>query len=113
MELLFIDFRYTKIFCFSPVLQAATNGTLGSTNAAIALAMSLGAGDREFIKNIKMAAEEILAAVLQISAKQQLKFVPVRIYVRVVSACIFLLKVCTKLLGLRNLRREMSNREND
>jgi 5-bromo-4-chloroindolyl phosphate hydrolysis protein len=67
--------------------------TEGVSNEFLSSTLDLNSEDYEYIRDVIAEAKEVLSTVLTFSDTGILKFLPVRIYVRVISACIFLLKV--------------------
>jgi hypothetical protein len=63
------------------------------SNEFLSSILDLNNGDYEFIRDLIDGAKGVLDRILGFSTNGSLKFLPVRIYVRVISACIFLLKV--------------------
>ena len=100
-DLLSIDFMYTKIYIYSLALQAVAERkisykfTEGVANEFISSILDLNYGDYEFIREVIDSAKAVLGTIHSFAGTGRLKFLPVRIYVRVISACIFLLKVNT------------------
>jgi hypothetical protein len=90
---------YAKIYVYSLALQAAAERkmrykfTEGIANEFLSYILDINSGDYEFIQDVIESAKAILGTIHSLSATGKLKYLPVRIYVRVISACIFLLKV--------------------
>ncbi len=93
-DLLSIDFRYARVYIYSLALQAvAERKRKEAHDEFLSSILDLHAGDYEFIQDVIDGCKDILSTVLKLCISDHLKYLPVRIYIRTVSACIFLLKV--------------------
>ena len=96
---------YTKIYIYSLALQAMAEKKThdkfnqGISNNPASSILDLTNGDHELVQDLIDGAKGVLNRILALSAAGTLKFLPVRIYVRLISACIFLLKVGVSKAG--------------
>lgn len=90
---------YTKTYIYSIALQAVAERTMSykETQALpdelLFTVTRFGPCDYAFVQNVIDGAKDLLGAVITMARTSRVKFMPVRVYVRVISACIFLLKV--------------------
>lgn len=98
-DLLAIDFMYMKTYVYSLALQAVAERTMNSKvtqglpNELLFTISNVNAKDYEFIQNVIDGAKAVLQAIISMEWTEKLRFLPVRVYMRIISACISLLKV--------------------
>ncbi|KAJ5620151.1 hypothetical protein N7510_004135 [Penicillium lagena] len=97
-DLLAIDFMYLKTYVYSLALQAVAERTMNSKvmqglpNELLFMISNVTAKDYEYIQNVIDSSKAVLQAIIGMEWTEKLRFLPVRVYVRIISACIFLLK---------------------
>lgn len=111
-DLLFLEYHYIRMYVNSLSIQAIVERTVSeSSNSTIAgtapqpssddlLVTSISASDYNLISEVIDASVKILKKSISLSQSGQLIHAPMRTYVRIVSASIFLLKAIS--LGARN-----------
>ncbi|KAH8703392.1 hypothetical protein BGW36DRAFT_369267 [Talaromyces proteolyticus] len=97
-DLFLIDFLYAKIYLYSFSLQAVAEkiqnyqSIPGLPDVLLFAVPDVNAKDCEFIQYVIDSAKEVLRIIIGFAPMGRLKFLPVRVYIRVISTCIFLLK---------------------
>lgn len=90
---------YMKTYVYSLALQAVAERTMNSKvtqglpNELLFTISNVNAKDYEFIQNVIDGAKAVLQAIISMEWTEKLRFLPVRVYMRIISACISLLKV--------------------
>lgn len=98
-DLLYIDFLYTKTYIYSLALQAVTERamnykkTTGLADQLLSATPNLHPRDSQFIQDAMDASRAVLNTIVKLAPTGMVRFLPVRVYVRVISVCILLLKV--------------------
>ncbi|KAL1882463.1 hypothetical protein Plec18167_002879 [Paecilomyces lecythidis] len=111
-DLLFIEYHFVRVYMNSIGMQAVVERLLvdgyGSTGHLMAdiRAMSIDPVDYEYIREVIDGCCSILQKVTEIANEKALQFAPVRIFLRVTSSSIFLLKALS--LGVRNAKLQES-----
>ncbi|KAJ9319229.1 transcriptional regulator family: Fungal Specific TF [Paecilomyces variotii] len=111
-DLLFIEYHFVRVYMNSIGMQAVVERLLvdgyGSTGHLMAniRAMSIDPVDYEFIQEVIDGCCSILQKVTELANDKALQFAPVRIFLRVTSSSIFLLKALS--LGVRNAKLQES-----
>jgi hypothetical protein len=90
-DLLLIEYQYVRIYINSLSLQAVA--TRKMRNLAIPSQTEIDMQDYGFIRDVIEGSKEILEMILKLSRAGHLKYVPVRVFIRVASASIYLIKV--------------------
>lgn len=123
-NILYIEYHFVRVYTHSFGMQAvvervladtsSTNnntntyngGSIDSTPAAHATEINLDPVDHEFIQEVIDGSCQILKKVIELAQTDKLRFSPVRIFLRVTSSSIFLLKALS--LGVRHTKLQES-----
>lgn len=103
-ETLFIEYHYVRIYINSLGMQAACERALADTTSdsdpSAVLYTRIDSLQYEFIKEVIDGSCEILRKVISLAATNTLRFAPVRLFLRITTSSVFLLKALS--LGVRN-----------
>ncbi|KAJ9640387.1 hypothetical protein H2199_005926 [Coniosporium tulheliwenetii] len=96
-DMLDIEYQYVRIYANSLGMQAVVERTLEEADSSEgspdeALAMSLDAADYDFIQEVVDGSCAILQKVIKLAETGALLFSPVRIFLRITTSAIYLLK---------------------
>lgn len=98
--MLFIEFQFARTYINSLAVQAVVeralkiaNPSSGPTEFRMTFVFESHSVDFPFIQDVVSGSREILKAVLALNEEGVLKYCPVRIFSRIISASILLLKV--------------------
>ncbi|KAF2154262.1 hypothetical protein K461DRAFT_125631 [Myriangium duriaei CBS 260.36] len=110
-DLLVIEYAYSQIYCNSVGMQAVCERMDRETDSTLHpqhLASSIDDVDQTFIQKVIAHSCELLDKAVELHEKGSLRFAPVRVYLRVTTASVFLLKALG--LGARSsdLRRALN-----
>jgi hypothetical protein len=100
--MIYIEFQYVRIYINSLAVQAIVERTLSKQEHANQADNVLRSGlepssmDYEYVQQVVDGSRAILQAVLDLSRSGHLRYAPVRTFLRITSASIFLLKVRSK-----------------
>lgn len=107
VDLLFVDYQYVRMYVGSVGIQALVKSVDSSNNRKLTVYELLCLGnqsDFKFTKDVIDASRSILSKTVSFARSGVLRFCPARVFFRITSACVFLLKA----LGLGALHRELS-----
>ncbi|KAF9884538.1 hypothetical protein FE257_001483 [Aspergillus nanangensis] len=96
--LLLIDYHFVRLYINSLSLQAAA-GRMGNDDEYHAWSHHQGTRDDGFVREVITGSKAILEMVSRLASGGQLKYIPVRIYIRIASASIHLINALA--LGVR------------
>ena len=105
LDILFIEFQFTRTYINSLAVQAVAERAFkvghpssGPTEFLMTCVFESHSVDFEFIQEVVDGSRKIIKKVLELSEEGILKYCPVRIFTRIISGSILLLKVCTTFL---------------
>ncbi len=104
-RILFVEYHHTFIFLNSLGLQAIIERNLLASNSAISGGSShhaialIDAQDQAYVQAIITSSLAVLSLVTELASSDALRFSPVRVYLRITSSSVFLLKAMC--LGVR------------
>ena len=100
MDILFIEFQFTRTYINSLAVQAvaerafkAGQPSSGPTEFLMTCVFESHSVDFEFIQEVVDGSRKIIKKVLELNEEGVLKFCPIGIFSRIISASILLLKV--------------------
>ena len=99
-RLLLIDYHFVRLYINSLALQAVA-GRMGKHDRQPIGSRFQGTRDVAFIRELINGSKEILEMVKNLAGDGQLKYIPVRIYIRIASASSHLINVCSSSEALR------------
>jgi hypothetical protein len=109
-DMLTIEYQYVRIYTNSLGMQAVVERTLAEADpdgpAEDLLPMNLEPRDYDFIQEVVDGSREILRKVCQLSESGALRYSPVRIFLRITTSSIYLIKGLS--LGVRNTKLQSS-----
>jgi hypothetical protein len=109
-ETLFIEYHYVRIYINSLGMQAACERALADTasdsDPRSLLQTRIDSLEYEFIKEVIDGSCEILQKVIILAETDTLRFAPVRLFLRITTSSIFLLKALS--LGVRNTQLQFA-----
>ncbi|KAL1966948.1 hypothetical protein VTN77DRAFT_3692 [Rasamsonia byssochlamydoides] len=107
-NILFIEYHYVRVFTYSFGMQAVVERALAddNSNGDDIRPVNIDTIDYEFIQEVIDGCCQILKKVIDLAAADTLRFSPVRIFLRVTSSSIFLLKALS--LGVRHAKLQES-----
>ncbi|KKP00436.1 hypothetical protein THAR02_07466 [Trichoderma harzianum] len=97
-QLILIDYHFVRVYINSVALQAVA-GRLSKDDGRIRNPHSMDNQDSDFVHEVIDASSRILEMVIDLSRDGNLKYLPVRIFIRVASASIYLINALA--LGVR------------
>ncbi|KAI9046292.1 putative C6 transcription factor [Aspergillus affinis] len=103
-DTLFIEYHFVRVYTHSVGMQAVVERVLADSdpNADEVRAMNIDPIDYEYIQEVIEGCCQILHKVNQLSRMEVLRFSPVRIFLRITSSSIFLMKALS--LGTRQAK---------
>lgn len=108
--MLTIEYQYVRIYTNSVGMQAVVERTLAETDTDVpqddVLPMNLEPRDYDFIQEVVDGSCQILQKVVQLSESGALRYSPVRIFLRITTSSIYLIKGLS--LGSRNQKLQSS-----
>lgn len=108
--MLTIEYQYVRIYTNSVGMQAVVERTLAETDTDVPqddiLPMNLEPRDYDFIQEVVDGSCQILQKVVQLSESGALRYSPVRIFLRITTSSIYLIKGLS--LGSRNQKLQSS-----
>jgi hypothetical protein len=109
-DMLMIEYHYVRIYTNSLGMQAVVERTLAETDPdgpqEDILSMTIEPRDYEFIQEVVDGSREILEKTTQLAASGALRYAPVRIFLRITTSSIYLIKGLS--LGARNAKLQSS-----
>lgn len=109
-DMLTIEYQYVRIYTNSVGMQAVVERTLAETDTDVPqddiLPMNLEPRDYDFIQEVVDGSCQILQKVVQLSESGALRYSPVRIFLRITTSSIYLIKGLS--LGSRNQKLQSS-----
>ncbi|KAF3000878.1 hypothetical protein E8E13_007707 [Curvularia kusanoi] len=109
-DMLTIEYQYVRIYTNSVGMQAVVERTLAETDTDVpqddVLPMNLEPRDYDFIQEVVDGSCQILQKVVQLSESGALRYSPVRIFLRITTSSIYLIKGLS--LGSRNQKLQSS-----
>lgn len=103
-DMLHIEYQYVRIYTNSLGMQAVVERTLAETDPDVPqednLSFNLEPRDYDFIQEVVDGSCQILQKVCQLSETGALRYSPVRIFLRITTSSIYLIKGLS--LGSRN-----------
>jgi hypothetical protein len=108
--MLHIEYQYVRIYTNSLGMQAVVERTLAETDPDVpqedTLSFNLEPRDYDFIQEVVDGSCQILQKVCQLSETGALRYSPVRIFLRITTSSIYLIKGLS--LGSRNQKLQSS-----
>ena len=89
---LIIDYQFVRLYINSLALQAVAS-RMAKHQAFTMGSQSEGTQDSGFIREVISGSTKILEMVIKLADDNHLKYMPVRIYIRIASAAIYLINV--------------------
>ncbi|KAF2119028.1 hypothetical protein BDV96DRAFT_369743 [Lophiotrema nucula] len=109
-DMLSIEYQYVRIYTNSLGMQAVVERTLAETDSdgpqENILSMTVEPRDYEFIQEVVDGSCQILSKVCQLAESGALRYSPVRIFLRITTSSIYLIKGLS--LGSRNAKLQSS-----
>lgn len=109
-DMLTIEYQYVRIYTNSVGMQAVVERTLAETDTDVPqdeiLPLNLEPRDYDFIQEVVDGSCQILQKVVQLSESGALRYSPVRIFLRITTSSIYLIKGLS--LGSRNQKLQSS-----
>jgi hypothetical protein len=109
-DMLTIEYQYVRIYTNSVGMQAVVERTLAETDLDVPqddiLPLNLEPRDYDFIQEVVDGSCQILQKVCQLSESGALRYSPVRIFLRITTSAIYLIKGLS--LGSRNQKLQSS-----
>ncbi|GES63619.1 C6 transcription factor [Aspergillus terreus] len=107
-DILFIEYHFVRVYTHSVGMQAVVERVLADSdpNAEEVRALNIDAIDYEYIQEVIDGCCQILQKVTQLAEIGALRFSPVRIFLRITSSSIFLMKALS--LGTRQAKMRES-----
>ncbi|KAF2728199.1 hypothetical protein EJ04DRAFT_109647 [Polyplosphaeria fusca] len=109
-DMLSIEYQYVRIYTNSLGMQAVVERTLAETDSdgpqENVLSMTVEPRDYEFIQEVVDGSCQILSKVSQLAESGALRYSPVRIFLRITTSSIYLVKGLS--LGSRNAKLQSS-----
>ncbi|EAT91207.2 hypothetical protein SNOG_01558 [Parastagonospora nodorum SN15] len=109
-DMLHIEYQYVRIYTNSLGMQAVVERTLAETDPDVPqednLSFNLEPRDYDFIQEVVDGSCQILQKVCQLSETGALRYSPVRIFLRITTSSIYLIKGLS--LGSRNQKLQSS-----
>ncbi|KAF2755155.1 hypothetical protein EJ05DRAFT_494195 [Pseudovirgaria hyperparasitica] len=103
LETLNIEFQYVKVYMNSLGMQAVVERTMTEAESGSAQA---DASDYEFVQEVVDGSCEILERIISLAESGSLRYAPVRVFLRITSSSIFLIKGLS--LGVWNTKLQSS-----
>lgn len=108
--MLMIEYHYVRIYTNSLGMQAVVERTLAETDPdgpqEDIVSMTIEPRDYEFIQEVVDGSREILQKTTQLAESGALRYSPVRIFLRITTSSIYLIKSLS--LGVRNTKLQSS-----
>ena len=105
-DIIFIEYHFVRVYTHSVGMQAVVERALADTDPTNVVdevrPMNIDSIDYEFIQEVIDGSCQILRKVTQLAEKGALRFSPVRIFLRITSSSIFLMKALS--LGTRQAK---------
>lgn len=111
-DMLMIEYHYVRIYTNSLGMQAVVERTLAETDPDAEgpqediLSMTIEPRDYEFIQEVVDGSRKILEKTIQLAESGALRYSPVRIFLRITTSSIYLIKGLS--LGVRNAKLQAS-----
>lgn len=109
-DMLMIEYHYVRIYTNSLGMQAVVERTLAETDPdgpqEDILSMTIEPRDYEFIQEVVEGSRQILQKTTQLAESGALRYSPVRIFLRITTSSIYLIKSLS--LGVRNAKLQSS-----
>jgi len=99
-RILFIEYQYVRIYCNSLGMQAVCERRVNDTDDNSILEAALDPVNQAFIQEVIHGSCDVLNKVIGLAEDELLRYAPVRIYLRITTSSIFLLKAIS--LGIRD-----------
>lgn len=94
---LMIDYYFVRLYINTLALQAVARRNIrlepSSTSCRLKSSRDFG-----YIREVMNSAKQVLEIVTEVASENRLKYIPVRMYIRIASASTYLINVCDRLL---------------
>ncbi|KAK4079059.1 hypothetical protein Trihar35433_164 [Trichoderma harzianum] len=97
-QLILVDYHFVRVYINSVALQAVA-GRLSTDDGRIRNPHAMDNQDSDFVREVIDASSRVLEMVIDLSRDGNLKYLPVRIFIRVASASMYLINALA--LGVR------------
>ena len=104
-DVLFIEYQYVRIYCNSIGMQAVCERAINTEadgNKLSGFALPFEVADQEYIQEVVSGSCDILEKIIELADRDKLRFAPVRIFLRLTTSSVFLLKAMS--IGIRNVQ---------
>lgn len=95
-QLILVDYHFVRVYINSLALQAVA-GRMWKDDGRISSSQVKDNQDSDFVREVIDASSRVLEMVIELSRDGNLKYLPVRIFIRVASASMYLINVCYTL----------------